>query len=210
MGDNEHTDPEARGSSPQTPGEKPSPPAKGTSTYRFLTIVACVFLVACIGLLYSSFLGPTQALLNDMSVGGRIFTSMPAGCYTFFRTMQVMGANVLALRFVLLTTGSLIVGLGALFILKGIEATYNLTAEVRDVKSSLVTSSPGLVMITLGIGAMISAVYHNQDFQLQAGGCLLTIPPADADADAGASDAAVPSHTDGGTPREDVQIPPAP
>lgn len=45
----------------------------------------------------------------------------------------------------------LVVIIGALMVLKGAEVTYKLNLEAETKKSTLETSSPGLVMVTLGL-----------------------------------------------------------
>lgn len=67
---------------------------------------------------------------------------------------SIVGFKVLALY-----VAALIVALGTLFVLKGVEANYQLRAEKAGTGAALETSSPGLVMITLGIGLVLSLVW---------------------------------------------------
>jgi hypothetical protein len=54
--------------------------------------------------------------------------------------------------------GTLIVCLGCIVVVYGVEASYQLTVNPQtDSKSSLSTSSPGLVLITLGVAVIIIA-----------------------------------------------------
>jgi hypothetical protein len=62
--------------------------------------------------------------------------------------------------------GTLIVCLGALVVVYGVEASYQVTVNtsISANPSTLMTSSPGLVLITLGVVVIVVAQLTHADF----------------------------------------------
>jgi len=76
--------------------------------------------------------------------------------------------------------GYLIVIIGAVFVLYGAQSFYKLKMEGKDVKSSLETSSPGLVMITLGAALIAIALLNKSVVDTQvswSAGAQILAPP---------------------------------
>ena len=59
--------------------------------------------------------------------------------------------NFATVKYAALFLGYIIVVVGCLFVLYGAQAYYKLKMESKEIKSALETTSPGLVLITLGI-----------------------------------------------------------
>src|SRR5690606_32919711 len=66
-----------------------------------------------------------------------------------FRSLSVVRTAALFLSFVLVI-------LGSLFVLTGIEVAYRMSLELGEKKAALETASPGLVLVTAG-GLLIAA-----------------------------------------------------
>jgi len=62
-----------------------------------------------------------------------------------------------------------LVVLGCVFVVQGIRAYYHLTVEHAKVKSALQTSSPGLVLITLGCALVAVAIFVQTDLSIAVG-----------------------------------------
>jgi hypothetical protein len=69
-----------------------------------------------------------------------------------------------------LTLSFIVVVLGALLVVKGAEASYELRLHGKDTKSELITSSPGLVMITLALGLALGVVLHTSRVDIDTDG----------------------------------------
>ncbi|MDC0709812.1 hypothetical protein POL68_15170 [Stigmatella sp. ncwal1] len=64
----------------------------------------------------------------------------------------------------------IVVALGALIVLEGTKAVYSLSLKQGARKSALETSSPGLVMITLGLSLAYGVMLHDSTIDLSLGG----------------------------------------
>ena len=60
--------------------------------------------------------------------------------------------------------GFVVVLVGCLFVLYGVEAFYSLKVQQKEIKSALETSSPGLVLITLGIVVIVVTLATKAEF----------------------------------------------
>jgi TRAP-type C4-dicarboxylate transport system permease small subunit len=57
--------------------------------------------------------------------------------------------------------GYVVVVIGCLFVLKGIEAAYELSVHRAELESALKTTSPGLVLITLGMCLVVATMFSH-------------------------------------------------
>lgn len=75
---------------------------------------------------------------------------------------------LIALRFLGMFIGAQCILIGALFLLKGIETNYQFQLHAERASSSLHTSSPGLVLITLGVALVALTQLRDQELVLSA------------------------------------------
>lgn len=69
--------------------------------------------------------------------------------------------EVLVMRHITVFLGFVVVFIGAMFVLTGIETSYQLGLKGVQTATTLKTSSPGLVLITLGALLVFSALYRD-------------------------------------------------
>ena len=87
---------------------------------------------------------------------------------TLLYTLQLSRANTAdTIKIAALFLGFFTVAVGCLFVLYGAEAYYRLRVSQREVRSSLETSSPGLVLITLGVVIIGMALMTKSTFSTE-------------------------------------------
>jgi hypothetical protein len=135
-------------------------------TYIYVVLAATIALIA---VFFYTFVNQSSAnytkgitAADKMSAPGLgtdfLAISMPA----IMQFSRARDAFVLEISVFLL--GFIIVALGGMFVLAGVEAAYQLRVENDKVKTALETSSPGLVMISLGVFLVLFAVYIHSSF----------------------------------------------
>jgi hypothetical protein len=117
-------------------------------------VVVCLILLCLIGLLgfslyfqhnnYSN--GVLAALRGQRSDHNSIITYSRAWDFAVVKTSSLFLAFML-------------IFVGALYVLRVSESRYGFTLEGKEVKGSLETSSPGLVMVTLGVVLVGLVIY---------------------------------------------------
>lgn len=165
---------------------------------RSLFIVVCIvlsilILVLCLGL-YIQYGTYRDAIASGGTVGGTIDH---ASTISYARALDFAIAKTTAL-----TMGFVLIFLGALYVLRAGEAEYGLTVGNSAVKSSLQTSSPGLVMVTLGVA--LTAVVLNTTSNIQYSGAAQIAAPGPATIDMARPGAATPSPASQPTPQAPV------
>ena len=85
--------------------------------------------------------------------------------------------DLLGLRFLATIVGSLLSVLGCLFVLTGIREAFRLTGSAATTpgisRATLATSSPGLVLITIGAAIIVTALLRTQSMDFKwPSGCL--------------------------------------
>jgi len=97
----------------------------------------------------------------DLAANGRVFDSM-----MILVTCKSMDQSVL--QFIAIALGFCIALIGCLFVLSGIQANYKLLLSEKSYRSSLETTSPGLVLITLGLIVVSINLFvkHESTFEL--------------------------------------------
>lgn len=138
------------------------------SLFRVVCIVLSILmLVLCLGL-----------VMQYHTYRDAIARAGTAGC-TIDHASMISHARALDFaisKTTALTMGFVLIFLGALYVLRAGEAAYGLTAGNSAMRSSLQTSSPGLVMVTLGVAltAVVlntrSAIEYSAAAQLAAPG----------------------------------------
>jgi hypothetical protein len=74
------------------------------------------------------------------------------------------------LRSAVVFVGFIVVLMGCVFVLKGVEAMYKLRLNAGDNHASLSTASPGLILITAGIVLVVVALRQESTVQLELAG----------------------------------------
>lgn len=130
----------------------------------FLLIFSCLCGLVAVLLAYFYFQRP-EHLLSGAIEESLLHKerSQAALCLYYVRSLQFNLRQLIALRFLGMIVGALCILLGALFVLKGIETSYQFKLNSDRASSSLSTTSPGLVLITLGVLLVVWAQYHDQD-----------------------------------------------
>lgn len=85
--------------------------------------------------------------------------------YIDLTTAESMIGDVVALRHAGLFFGIIGIALGCMLVLTGIETGYQLNLDSPEVKGSLNASSPGLVLITLGVVLAIASLYRSTSIE---------------------------------------------
>ncbi|MDI9880758.1 hypothetical protein [Flectobacillus longus] len=67
--------------------------------------------------------------------------------------------TILILKMTCIILGYKVVKLGYNLMIEGVKGNFNFTAEYKGVKAGLLSASPGLLFLTLGIGLMIFSIY---------------------------------------------------
>jgi hypothetical protein len=93
-------------------------------------------------------------------------------CYLYLRVALAMQQSGTGLRYFAIAIGGLMITLGTLLTLVGVEAGYLLNATHEKAKMVLETSSPGLVMATLGVVAILFALLRSQSLTASDTACL--------------------------------------
>lgn len=130
----------------------------------FLLIFSCLCGLVAVLLAYFYFQRPEhllssaieESLLNKER-------SQAALCLYYVRSLQFNLRQLIALRFLGMIVGAFCILLGALFVLKGIETSYQFKLNSDRASSSLSTTSPGLVLITMGVVLVVWSQYHDQE-----------------------------------------------
>jgi hypothetical protein len=153
---------------------------------RSLFIVVCIvlsilMLVLCLGL-YVQYDTYRDAIASGGTAGGTIDH---ASTISYARALDFAIAKTTAL-----TMGFVLIFLGALYVLRVGEAEYGLTVGNSAVKSSLQTSSPGLVMVTLGVA--LTSVVLNTKSAIEYSGAAQIAAPGSATIDMARHGAAAP------------------
>ena len=138
-------------------------------------VVVYAVLIAVTAVLLGAFIGIDIAAFRSTS------DVVDKGTHLTPTTLLVMiqaesARNALVLRTSVMFLGVLVVVLGAFLVVKGVEASFRLGLAFADRRSSLTTSSPGLVMITLGIALMIVGVLNKSEIKTE-----VDADPVDAD-----------------------------
>ena len=134
--------------------------------YTIITLSIC----CTIWFLYATHISPERELMHTINTySDAQERKMSLGCYMLFAHAQSSFNTVLALRFVLLTAGMLISSIGGLFVVKGVKTDFHLDADDAKRKINFEASSPGVIMVLLGVIAMIYALHKEQTstFNLQ-------------------------------------------
>src|SRR5262249_35805651 len=83
-----------------------------------------------------------------------------------------------ATKMAALWLGFVVVTFGCLFVLKGVEASYQLSIAKGEDKSAFATSSPGLVLITFGTVPVVVAMVVKSTITVGGGDSSAPRPPA--------------------------------
>lgn len=67
--------------------------------------------------------------------------------------------TILILKMTCIILGYKVVKLGYNLMIEGVNGNFNFTAEYKGIKAGLLSASPGLLFLTLGIGLMIFSIY---------------------------------------------------
>jgi hypothetical protein len=86
--------------------------------------------------------------------------------YLEFTTSESMISDLVSLRHAGLFFGIIAIALGCMLVLTGIETGYQLSLDSKEIKGSLNSASPGLVLITLGLVLSIASLYRNTSIAL--------------------------------------------
>ena len=130
------------------------PPAGQADLSIGLFIVVCTVLLFLILLLTFSMYFQYQTYRLAITKALEIGSGDQSGVITYLRAWDfaVVKVSTVFLSFLLIFTG-------ALYVLRNADAAFTATAETASAKGSLNTSSPGLVMVTLGVILAISVIY---------------------------------------------------
>lgn len=130
----------------------------------FLLIFWCLCALVAVLLAYFYFQRP-EHLLSGAIEESLLHKerSQAALCLYYVRSLQFNLRQLIALRFLGMIVGALCILLGALFVLKGIETSYQFKLNSDRASSSLSTTSPGLVLITMGVLLVVWSQYHDQE-----------------------------------------------
>lgn len=98
-------------------------------------------------------------------------------------TVALLGMrDMTVLRSAIIFIGFIVTILGCVFVLKGVEAVYNLGLEGNGARATLGTASPGLVLITAGVVLILFALREESSLELKLSGAGQThVEPARAD-----------------------------
>ncbi len=175
-------------------------------TRAFLMVFGCLSGLIAALLAYFYFQRPEN--LASVQLEDALIRSERAGlalCLYQAKAMQYNVRLLIALRFLGMFVGAQCILLGALFLLKGIETNYQFHLHAERASSSINTSSPGLVLITLGTVLVALTQFHDQDLAASSlPSCGAGAGPAAAGVGAPAPRAAAP---DGGATEPDAAAP---
>ena len=127
--------------------------------YTIITLSIC----CTVWFLYATHISPERDLMHTINTySDSQERRMSLGCYMTFAHAQSSFNTVLALRFVLLTAGMLISSIGGLFVVKGVKTDFHIDADDTKRKINFEASSPGVIMVLLGVITMIYALHKDQ------------------------------------------------
>lgn len=132
---------------------------------RVFLIVFCG-LAALIAVLFAYFYFQRPEAFMSQRLEDAIMQPSLSGtalCLYYVKTLQYNIRLLIALRFLGMFVGALCILLGALFLLKGIETNYQFNLRSDRASSSINTSSPGLVLITLGVLLVALTQFRDQE-----------------------------------------------
>ena len=167
----------------------------------FLMVFCCLSGLIAALLAYFYFQRP-ESLASIQLEDSLIRADRPALALCLYqaKALQYNIRLLIALRFLGMFVGAQCILLGALFLLKGIETSYQVHLHSERASSSINTSSPGLVLITLGAALVALTQFHDQE--------LVAGPPPSCEAASGpaaptpALPVARPSPADAGAPAQ--------
>jgi len=182
------SDPAQREASPvwastSEPAHAP-PPARGPASEKvFVYIIVAaiiVFILVAVGWFsiravktYDDAANASQAAYTDRRIS-------PQDSLTY-RLVFARAQDATLVKGGALLLSFLVVILGVLMVLEGSNAFYKLNIEGAGKKSALETSSPGLVMITLGLALVYGVMMYKTEFSLSASSEGQTWVPLPAD-----------------------------
>jgi len=144
---------------------KPGTPARFDRERIVLYVAAFCLLASVWGAYALGFYLPTRSYAQAI-VDARL--RIPAGCYLHYLEHANIVATAISLRFAIVIVGAVVAFIGAFFTIKGLEAAYSLDVGSSEKQhASLRTSSPGLVLCTLGLALCLAALMHSDDFSFQ-------------------------------------------
>jgi hypothetical protein len=123
--------------------------------------VVCVTLLCVVALLGFSLY--VQSRNYSAGVSASLATSPinPVAVIAYSRSLDFAIAKMSAI-----CLGFLLIFVGALYVLRTADSDFALELEREDARASLQTSSPGLVMITLGVALVAIAILNKSDVDL--------------------------------------------
>jgi len=139
---------------------------KALYTVLTLTLVATmILLIFAARISHADYAGVMNLVEHGAGDGHR---ASSAGELTF-AFLSARAWDAFALRGGALILSFLTVLTGALFVLKGVQSTYNLRLAGKGLRSTLETSSPGLVMITVGSVLFAITILSQSKFSTNIG-----------------------------------------
>lgn len=130
---------------------------------RHLFLVVLLVLLLIVGLMIVSLVFQLRAYSHGLELAVNHGQPNHAAIIVYARSLDTAIAKSSAIFL-----GFLLVFTGALYVLRQSRETYKLTAEVGRTKSNLESSSPGLVMITLGVALIAITLFVRKDFEYTA------------------------------------------
>ncbi|AKJ03290.1 Hypothetical protein AA314_04916 [Archangium gephyra] len=177
-----------RASTPE-PGHGP-PPERGPASEKLFVyiIVAAViaFILVAVGW-FSARAVETYADAANAAQGAYTDRSISPQDALTYRLLFARAQDATLVKGGALLLSFLVVILGVLMVLEGSKAFYKLNVEGGGKKSALETSSPGLVMITLGLALVYGVMMYKTEFSLSASSQGQSRVPPAAEEDAAAA-----------------------
>lgn len=138
------------------PDPRPSSPS---SAWDYVTYVVVVLLLAAAGaFLYNTVAESRSMFGRGIQLAEQTLSASRPELATHEIFVLSLAHQVVAFKATALFVGAMIAVLGGLFVLRTSEVRYDLSAAGAGWKLSLGTSSPGLVMISLGCALVAVAV----------------------------------------------------
>lgn len=165
-----------------TPAVAPPPAARAWEARLdlVLLVAATAVLAIAVGLLVYTIL--TQTAVYRSSIAVELAGDGPINHHAVLAYAR--SGDFAAAKSVALCLGFALIFLGAGYTLRAAQTTYNLSVSRDDLaKASLVTSSPGLVMISLGVVLVAMAVLTQSHVDLNGSPAMTTLRVVEDTAD---------------------------
>jgi flagellar basal body-associated protein FliL len=171
-------DPQPHSGQPDPPDLEAPPPAANPTFLTVVVVLVLLLLFVLIG--YGFWMADKNtrridAFFQESARQGQ--PQLPPNLMLAYLTSSSDYEAALFVKSIALVTAYVLVVLGCLFVLQGTQAFYRLGLRHGEIRSALQTSSPGLVLITLGCALVVFALFAHTTSDVKVTGADATEAP---------------------------------